>query len=164
MEKQQSIKHSIDQEVSSLLAVKIFGEFWINNSLFWVVYDEHGDSQSECALDDRLDQENNFCSVIGRIRVDRRDYLILEIKDVLMNTKYNPHNLLSERELQITTLVAQGKSNKEIASILQISEWTVATHIRRVFMKLNVDSRSAMVYYCASLIQFRLKNNYSWQA
>ena len=83
--------------------------------------------------------------------------LIVELKDVLMNTKYNPHNLLSERELQIATPVAQGLSNKEMAIILRFSEWTVATHIRRVFMKLNADSRSAMVYYCASLIQFRLK-------
>jgi DNA-binding CsgD family transcriptional regulator len=156
MRNQITIKHSIDRKVSSLLAVKIFGEFWIDNSLFWIICDDNDDSQSDCTLDDRLSQANNYCSVIGRIRVDRQDYLIVELKDVLMNTKYNPYNLLSERELQIATLVAQGKSNKEMANALQISEWTVATHIRRIFMKLNVDSRSAMVYYCASLIQFRL--------
>jgi hypothetical protein len=33
------------------------------------------------------------------------------------------------------------------------SEWTVATHIRRIFAKLHVDSRAAMVFRCAPLIR-----------
>lgn len=61
--------------------------------------------------------------------------------------------LLTERELQIATLVALGRPNKQIASQLHISEWTVSTHLRRIFIKLGVDSRAAMVYRCASLIQ-----------
>jgi DNA-binding CsgD family transcriptional regulator len=60
--------------------------------------------------------------------------------------------LLTERELQIATLVASGKVNKQIAKELQISEWTVSTHLRRIFAKLGVSSRAAMVYLCASLI------------
>jgi DNA-binding CsgD family transcriptional regulator len=60
--------------------------------------------------------------------------------------------LLTERELQITTLVALGKGNKQIASQLCISEWTVSTHLRRIFIKLGVDSRAAMVYRCANLL------------
>ncbi|MBD0337347.1 MAG: helix-turn-helix transcriptional regulator [Cyanobacteria bacterium Co-bin13] len=61
--------------------------------------------------------------------------------------------LLTERELQIATLVALGRPNKQIASHLRISEWTVSTHLRRIFIKLGVDSRAAMVYRCAALIQ-----------
>lgn len=61
--------------------------------------------------------------------------------------------LLTERELQVATLVALGRANKQIARQLRISEWTVSTHLRRIFMKLGVDSRAAMVYRCASLIQ-----------
>jgi DNA-binding CsgD family transcriptional regulator len=61
--------------------------------------------------------------------------------------------VLTERELQIATLVALGKPNKQIASHLRISEWTVSTHLRRIFMKLGVDSRAAMVYRCAALIK-----------
>lgn len=61
--------------------------------------------------------------------------------------------LLTERELQITALVSQGKLNKQIADQLQISEWTVATHLRRVFSKLGVKSRAAMVYRCAPLLE-----------
>jgi DNA-binding CsgD family transcriptional regulator len=60
---------------------------------------------------------------------------------------------LTARELQIATLIAHGWSNKQAAAHLAISEWTVATHLRRIFMKLQVDSRAAMVYKCAGLIQ-----------
>ncbi|MGO9779493.1 MAG: helix-turn-helix domain-containing protein [Streptosporangiaceae bacterium] len=41
-------------------------------------------------------------------------------------------------------MVASGQPNKTIASVLEISSWTVASHLRRIFMKLNVSSRAAM--------------------
>ena len=53
--------------------------------------------------------------------------------------------LLSPRERQIVELVAQGRSNKEIAGALGISVPTAATHLRRIFSKLKVTSRAAMV-------------------
>ena len=61
----------------------------------------------------------------------------------------DPADVLTGRELQIVALVAAGRSNKEIAGRLHISEWTVSTHLRRVFAKLRVDSRAAMVYRCS---------------
>jgi DNA-binding CsgD family transcriptional regulator len=64
----------------------------------------------------------------------------------------HPISLLTDRELQIATLVAAGHSNKQIASHLHISEWTVSTHLRRTFMKLGVDSRAAMVYRCSHML------------
>ena len=63
---------------------------------------------------------------------------------------------LTGRELEIAVLVAQGHANKNIAYRLQISEWTVATYLRRVFAKLNVESRAAMVFRCAPLINASL--------
>jgi DNA-binding CsgD family transcriptional regulator len=60
---------------------------------------------------------------------------------------------LTERELQIAAMVAQGDATKNIAYKLRISEWTVGTHLRRIFAKLHVDNRAAMVYRCASLIK-----------
>jgi DNA-binding CsgD family transcriptional regulator len=59
---------------------------------------------------------------------------------------------LTGRELQIAALVAEGNATKNIAHKLCISEWTVVTHLRRIFAKLNVDNRAAMVYLCAPLI------------
>jgi DNA-binding CsgD family transcriptional regulator len=59
---------------------------------------------------------------------------------------------LTKREMQIATLVARGNSNKQIAIDLNISEWTVSTHLRRIFVKLEVDTRAAMVYRCADLL------------
>jgi DNA-binding CsgD family transcriptional regulator len=56
--------------------------------------------------------------------------------------------LLTPRELQVAALVAMGRANKQIASELGISEWTVSTHLRRIFSKLGVDSRAAMVAQC----------------
>jgi DNA-binding NarL/FixJ family response regulator len=52
---------------------------------------------------------------------------------------------LSPRELEIGHLVSQGFSNKMIAATLEISPMTVATHVRRIFEKLGVRTRSAMV-------------------
>ena len=52
---------------------------------------------------------------------------------------------LSPRELAIARLVARGLPNKAIGNLLDISPWTVATHLRRIFGKLQVSSRAAMV-------------------
>jgi DNA-binding CsgD family transcriptional regulator len=56
--------------------------------------------------------------------------------------------LLTARELQIVALVAEGRANKQIAAELRISEWTVSTHLRRIYAKLDVDTRAAMVTRC----------------
>jgi ATP/maltotriose-dependent transcriptional regulator MalT len=50
---------------------------------------------------------------------------------------------LSDRELEVLRLVASGKSNREIASALVISEHTVARHLQNIYAKLGVPSRAA---------------------
>jgi DNA-binding CsgD family transcriptional regulator len=50
---------------------------------------------------------------------------------------------LSERELEVLRLVASGKSNREIASTLVISEHTVARHLQNIYAKLGLSSRAA---------------------
>lgn len=52
---------------------------------------------------------------------------------------------LSPREMEIARMVAKGCPNKAIAAVLEISSWTVSTHLRRMFAKLGVCSRAAMV-------------------
>jgi DNA-binding CsgD family transcriptional regulator len=63
--------------------------------------------------------------------------LIVEISD--------PARVLSPRELQIARLVANGATNQAIATALDISTWTVSTHLRRIFAKLSVCTRAEMV-------------------
>jgi ATP/maltotriose-dependent transcriptional regulator MalT len=50
---------------------------------------------------------------------------------------------LSRRELEVLRLVAAGKSNREIAAALVISEHTVARHLQNIFAKLGLSSRAA---------------------
>jgi DNA-binding CsgD family transcriptional regulator len=52
---------------------------------------------------------------------------------------------LSPRERQIAAMVASGDTNKAVAHHLGISAWTVAAHLRRIFEKLDVHTRAAMV-------------------
>lgn len=56
-----------------------------------------------------------------------------------------PRSGLSPREEEIARMVAKGYPNKTIAAVLEISPWTVCTHLRRIFAKLDVRSRAAMV-------------------
>jgi DNA-binding NarL/FixJ family response regulator len=52
---------------------------------------------------------------------------------------------LSSREADVLKLIAQGKSNKEIGSALFITEGTVKSHVKRMFSKLGVISRTEAV-------------------
>lgn len=52
---------------------------------------------------------------------------------------------LTGRELDVLALLAQGKSNREIGANLFISETTVKSHLRSIFTKLNVLSRTEAV-------------------
>jgi DNA-binding CsgD family transcriptional regulator len=66
------------------------------------------------------------------------------IRCVLTTSKATP-NRLSPREQEIARMVAEGYPTKTIASLLEISSWTVSTHLRRMFAKLGVGSRAAMI-------------------
>jgi len=52
---------------------------------------------------------------------------------------------LSAREIDVLKLMAEGKSNKEIGASLFISEGTVKSHVKGIFSKLNVISRTEAV-------------------
>jgi DNA-binding NarL/FixJ family response regulator len=54
---------------------------------------------------------------------------------------------LSDREIEVVTLVASGHRNKEIANKLFISEQTVKTHLSNIFQKLEVNDRLELALY-----------------
>ena len=56
---------------------------------------------------------------------------------------------LTARELEVLRLVARGRSNREIASALVISERTVARHVQNIFAKLGVSSRASASVFAA---------------
>lgn len=95
------------------------------------------------------EQIPNYYTSAGTIYVDGTAHPIFEVPN---HEHQDVAQLLTERELQIAVLVAQGLQTKRIAFLLKISEWTVSAHLRRIFIKLRVESRAAMVYRCAGLI------------
>jgi DNA-binding NarL/FixJ family response regulator len=52
---------------------------------------------------------------------------------------------LTERERQVLVLMAQGRSNREVARLLTISNETVKTHVKRIFMKLDIHDRALAI-------------------
>ena len=58
---------------------------------------------------------------------------------------------LSDRELEVLRLVAQGASNKEVAAALHIAEGTVKNHLTNVFSKLGVRDRTQAALKARSL-------------
>ncbi len=58
---------------------------------------------------------------------------------------------LTERETEVLRLLAQGQSNKEIASTLTIGEKTVKTHVSNILSKLGVQSRTQAALYAVRI-------------
>jgi len=61
------------------------------------------------------------------------------------NHEIRSFDLLSDREMNVLALAAQGKSNKDIADELDLSIRTIETHIGHIFNKLGVGSRTEAV-------------------
>ena len=86
-----------------------------------------------------------------------REELLISIRRVHSGETFIPASLvtkltaglsaesLTDRELEVLTLLARGKSNKEIGTTLYISESTVKSHLRSIFAKLNVLSRTEAI-------------------
>ncbi|MDR4508919.1 MAG: LuxR C-terminal-related transcriptional regulator [Candidatus Brocadiaceae bacterium] len=101
--------------------------------------------------------------IVGKLKTNQKIYYIIKYSEKNGQREKVVNNLvemLTRRELQIVMLVAEGKVNKQIANQLKISEWTVSTHLRRIFAKLGVDSRASMVYRCSELLSWYSKQFY----
>ncbi|RSD25885.1 response regulator [Mesobacillus subterraneus] len=65
----------------------------------------------------------------------------------LQNDYSNQENELTNREKEVLNQLVRGKSNKEIAAHLSISDKTVKIHVNKIYKKLNVNSRSQAIIY-----------------
>jgi len=57
------------------------------------------------------------------------------------------YNLLTDREKEVLQLLAEGKSNKEVAALLNLSPYTVETHRNNMMQKLNLHNTAEIVLY-----------------
>jgi DNA-binding CsgD family transcriptional regulator len=84
--------------------------------------------------------ESSSDEIIVDAEVDGVRYLLVRShKPIALSVSFSP------RECEVARMVAKGYPNKTIADVLEISPWTVCTHLRRIFAKLGVSSRAAMV-------------------
>lgn len=92
--------------------------------------------------------------IVDAIRLAMKHESIIEPKVATkMLTKmrdaadFHPHNDLTTRELEILILIAEGKTNQEIAEDLYIGIKTVKTHVSNILSKLNVEDRTKAAVY-----------------
>ena len=71
--------------------------------------------------------------------------MLTTFEGIRSNTEITPS--LTERELEVIKALSQGKSNKEIARDLQISEKTVRNHASNIYKKLHIFDRTQAVIY-----------------
>lgn len=85
--------------------------------------------------------QSYFSPAVSRLLVE--DYVRqLESKDV-----EDSYELLTPREREILQLIAEGKSNKDIANLLKLSLYTVETHRSNILEKLNLHSVPELILY-----------------
>lgn len=82
-----------------------------------------------------------FSPAISRLMLD--DYM----RRAATTGVVDRYDTLSDREREIFQLVAEGKSNKEVAELLAISPATVETHRARVLQKLEIHNTAELVLY-----------------
>ncbi len=72
------------------------------------------------------------------------------VKEYLQNLPKNESNvftILTSREREVLQLIAEGKSTKQIAAVLNVSVKTIETHRQQVMEKLNIHSVAELTKY-----------------
>jgi DNA-binding NarL/FixJ family response regulator len=69
------------------------------------------------------------------------------VRSLLEEAQSDPYESLTDREKQVLKLVAEGRSNKEVAQILDVSVKTAMSHRERVMAKLGLHTRTDLVKF-----------------
>ncbi|HSB78969.1 MAG TPA: response regulator transcription factor [Candidatus Methylomirabilis sp.] len=70
--------------------------------------------------------------------------------DLAVDTDRSPHESLSEREHQVFTMIASGKTVKEIADELALSVKTISTYRTRILEKMAMKNNAELIHYAIS--------------
>ena len=90
-------------------------------------------------------QNPTLATELTRILAASRDVDIGRAAGLDMPRELRPRDVLSQREREVWELLVQGRTNREIAQTLFISESTTKVHVRHIFEKLGVHSRAEAV-------------------
>jgi two-component system, NarL family, response regulator DevR len=74
-------------------------------------------------------------------------HMVTRLRNLETKTNADAFRDLSPRELDVLTLVAEGKSNKEIGSCLQLRDITVRNYVSNILEKLNLTNRVELARY-----------------
>ncbi|MGB9431607.1 MAG: response regulator transcription factor [Candidatus Acidiferrum sp.] len=84
-----------------------------------------------------------FSPAVSKVLLD--DY----VRKLKRSGTEDPYDLLTPREREVLQLVAEGKSNKEVAQLLGLSVYTVETHRSNTMEKLNLHGVPELILYAA---------------
>jgi two-component system nitrate/nitrite response regulator NarL len=96
----------------------------------------------------KKDTHNNLKEALIKV-VDGKKFLSEEVSQILMENpeKEKPKPVLTSRETEIVRLIADDKTNKEIAQELFISERTVETHRKNIMRKTQTGTVVSLLKY-----------------
>jgi DNA-binding NarL/FixJ family response regulator len=76
---------------------------------------------------------------------------VAETRPAAQGDTIDPYETLTDREKQVLRLVAEGRSNKEVAEVLGISVKTAMSHREHVMQKLDLHSRTELIKFALKL-------------
>ena len=82
-----------------------------------------------------------FSPAVSKVLLD--DY----VRKLKRSGTEDPYDLLTPREREVLQLVAEGKSNKDVAQLLNLSVYTVETHRSNIMEKLNLRGVPELILY-----------------
>ncbi|TAG84860.1 MAG: DNA-binding response regulator [Burkholderiales bacterium] len=119
----------------------------------WLPHELHGVLEVD-ALPVVLESSGGAFSIrsMGQVGLDEVMLLIEQVQHSDLATSRLRNASLTQREAQVLSWLAKGKTNRDIAEILGISHRTINKHLEHVFEKLGVETRSAAAALAVGLL------------
>jgi DNA-binding NarL/FixJ family response regulator len=121
---------------------------------------EGAEQRAGYLLKDRVGDIDELTDAIRQINAGR---LVVDPTIVALlvgrSRRRNPLDALSQRELDVLALMAQGRSNQAIASRLYITDKTVEAHVRAIFTKLDLATAADDHRRVLAVLAFLLRDH-----